>query len=395
MTFLPPRPASLERGSRARRLWYLGASIAAVALVAVSAPLEAVFYDVPVVFALLLTAVQGAALVAAWRFPAAAVGAFTVASFALRVFPAPAGPPWPWAVTGIIALALLVGIVTTARGAWGGAAALLVPGLLVSALALPRGDALADVIVALSIGAAAWVVGLLLAERVRIAGQLARERETSAEEHERRLVAEERQRIARELHDVVAHGLSLIQVQATSARYRLAALPDEAAAEFDDIARSARTSLAEMRQLLGALRGDEPAALVPQPGIDDIPALVAEARRAGAAIRLEREVTEPVSTATGIAAYRIVQEAISNAVRHAPGTGVEARLWSDGTDLRLEITNSSPPAPAGTRTNGAGHGLIGMRERAAILGGRLEARPTPSGGFRVAALLPLAPREGS
>jgi len=392
------RPPSRDLAApRARPAWYLASGAVAIALTAVAAPLEAVLYDVPVVFALLLTVVQGPAVVAAWRLPAAAVAAFAVAAFALRVFPAPAGPPWPWAVTTIIAFAFLVAVVTTVRGAVAGAAALLVPGVPVSALALPRPDAIADVIVALSLGLAAWIVGLLLSERVRIAAQLARERETSAAEHERRLVAEERQRIARELHDVVAHGLSLIQVQATSARYRLPGLPEDAADEFDAIARAARTSLAEMRHLLGALRGDEPAELVPQPGLAEVPALVTETQRAGAAIRLELHVDDDadVSTATGIAAYRIVQEAISNAVRHAPGSGIEARVWSDAGQLRIEVTNSAPPVPPSAGVGGDGHGLIGMRERASILGGQLRAKRTPTGGFQVTAALPLQPREAT
>lgn len=235
-------------------------------------------------------------------------------------------------------------------------------------------------------------MGALLSERVRIAGQLEREREAGAEELQRRLLAEERQRIARELHDVVAHGLSLIQVQATSARYRIRGLPDEAVSEFDDIARASRSSLAEMRRLLGVLRGDDDAARAPQPGVHDIPRLVAETERAGARIRLRLDAPDDAAPAAGIAAYRIVQEAISNAVRHAPGAAIDVAVATDGDALRVEVSNEEPADPPPSR-GVAGHGLVGMRERAALLGGSLQSGPTAGGGYRVVARLPLTPPE--
>lgn len=128
-----------------------------------------------------------------------------------------------------------------------------------------------------------------------------------------------------------------------------------------------------------------------------VAALVIETQRAGAAIRLELHVDDDadVSTATGIAAHRIVQEAISNAVRHAPGSGIEARVWSDAGQLRIEVTNSAPPVPPSAGAGGDGHRLIGMRERASILGGQLRAKRIPPGGFQVTAALPLQPREAT
>ncbi|WP_261163944.1 sensor histidine kinase [Microbacterium sp. Marseille-Q6965] len=378
---------------RARLIWYACVAAAAVVIVVVAAPVEAVFYAVPVPWALLLTAVQGAALVAAARWSVWALAAFAASGFALRLAPAPDAAPWPWSVTAIIGFTLLVGIVATVHGWRLGTAAYVVPAVAVSLPAVldDAPQTLASAIVALSLGAGGLAVGALLHERVRVAGQLAREREVSAAEHERRLVAEERQRIARELHDVVAHGLSLIQVQATSARYRLPGLPQEAVSEFEDIARSARSSLVEMRHLLGALRGEDAAERAPQPSIEDIPALIGETERAGARVRLQLAVTEGVSRPTGIATYRIVQEAISNAVRHAPGAAIDVAVSSRDGAVLIEVANA--PGDETPARSGEGHGLVGMRERAALLGGSLHAGPTAAGGFRVAAALPLAPQE--
>ncbi|MGO2846860.1 MAG: sensor histidine kinase [Microbacterium gubbeenense] len=265
-----------------------------------------------------------------------------------------------------------------------------VPGLVISAMAQLDfdGGSMAGGIVALSVGAVAAGVGTLVRDRVRVGAALDKERQLGLVEQERRLVAEERQRIARELHDVVAHGLSLIQIQATSAPYRVTGVTPEAAAEFADIARSARGSLAEMRQLLGALRGDdEPAERAPQPTVGDIPALVGETRRAGANITLAMPEGTEAPPAQGIAAYRIVQEAISNAMRHAPGARIDVVVDVIGGVLAIDIANDAPETPPAQSR--PGHGLVGMRERATILGGSLDAARTNDGGFRVLARLPL------
>jgi len=392
------RPARLRpaltrwNAEHPRGLWYIGTGVVAAVLYAVAAPVEAVLYDSPVLVALFVTAVRCLALVTAVRFPASSIAAFAVAAFLPRIVIAPPGVPWPWTVTTIIEFAALVATVWGLHG-WGrGFAAYLVPGLAISALTpfdyTPR--SLSTSIVALSVGAAAAGVGALLSERVRIAAELTRQRRTSAQELERRLVAEERQRIAREMHDVVAHGLSLIQVQAMSAKFRLPGMDEKIAGEFDDIARAARSSLGEMRRLLGALRGEEePAAHAPQPTLGDIPALLDEARRAGAEVRLSLDAEASAPIAVGIAAYRIVQEAISNAMRHAPGAVIAIAVGRHDDRLIVDVTNAqSPGEPPSGRP--AGHGLVGMRERAALLGGCLMAGPTGSGAFRVTASLPLA-----
>ncbi|WP_051172136.1 sensor histidine kinase [Microbacterium indicum] len=374
--------------------WGIPASVVAIALYSVAVPLEAQLYGVPVVGALFLTLVQYGALLIAPARPQIAGAAFALASVALRMWRPAADVAWPWSVTMIIGFALLVCAAWTTRGVRGGIVAYLAP---VVALWLPisvhRDDVTpATVIVAMSIGAAAAIFGALLHERVRVRGELAAEREVSAAETERRLVVEERQRIARELHDVVAHGLSVIQVQATSARYRIPDLPGPAAAEFDDIARAARSSLAEMRRLLGALRGDDEPETAPQPTLADIARLADETRRAGVLITDELGDLSAVPDATSVAAYRIVQEAVSNAIRHAPGAQIAVSATAGGP-LVVEVVNG-PATRARGDSGGAGHGLVGMRERTAILGGSLIAAPTADGGFRVRAELPLDP-EGS
>lgn len=380
--------------------WYWISSAIAFVLYTVAAPVLGATYGIPVLAALFFPALQSAALIALIRVPWAATVTFAVAGFLSALWFAPAWLPWPWPVTTIIGFVVLVGGVWAIHGWRRGLGAFLIPGAAISLVAFndPAPRALASWIVAVSLGIVAAGVGALLSDRIRIAGQLTRERAVSESETERRMVAEERQRIARELHDVVAHGLSLIQVQATSAPYRLPDLDESAAGEFGDIARAARESLQEMRRLLGALRGDnETAERAPQPTLGDIAGLVADAERAGATIRLEMPTTPPVTTAVEIAAFRIVQEAISNAVRHAPGAAIDVAVGASAEALLIEVQNDAagmervPPAVPSE----SGHGLVGMRERAALLEGSFVAGPTAAGGFRVSASLPMTDRPGA
>ena len=397
MTLVEPSPRrSLRAWASTHRATVLRAVTAALAVVlyAIATPLEATLYGVPALIALILTAARCAALVLALRSPLAATIVFALSSIVVRVVPPPTEAPWPWTVTATIEFAALMVLIWARFGWRSGLVAYAVPGIGISALAqlYVTGPTIASYVVALSVGAVAAGVGTLLRDRMRLGEALSEERRVSQSEQERRVVVEERQRIARELHDVVAHGLSLIQIQASSAPYRVSDAGPEAAAEFADIARAARGSLSEMRRLLGTLRGeDEAAERAPQPDISDIPALATEARRAGADVALTMPDQVLAPTAVGIAAYRIVQEAISNAVRHAPGTPIHVVVDQLGGVLAIDVTNDRPEAaPTPTRP---GHGLIGMRERAALLGGSLEASPTPDGGFRVSSRLPIPERE--
>jgi signal transduction histidine kinase len=200
----------------------------------------------------------------------------------------------------------------------------------------------------------------------------------------------ERARIARELHDVVAHHISMIAVQAETARLTTPGLPRLGAQRFTEIGDSARAGLTEMRRLLGVLREDtnpaDPADLRPQPGLGQLVDLLDEARAtSGAGTRLiVSGPPAPLAPGVELAVYRIVQEALTNARRHAPGAAVDVELRYTATALRLRIRDNGP-GPA----NPAGHGLAGMRERAAAVGGTLRSGQEAVGGFLVEATLPV------
>ncbi|MEV8318592.1 sensor histidine kinase [Streptomyces sp. NPDC059900] len=207
----------------------------------------------------------------------------------------------------------------------------------------------------------------------------------------------ERARIARELHDVVAHHISMIAVQAETARLTTEGLPAVGAERFLAIGDTARTALTEMRRLLGVLRedaGDSAADRRPQPGLEQLGELVDEARDASAAaVRLIVEgPVRALDPGLELTAYRIVQEALTNTRRHAPGAAVDVELRYSHDALRLRVRDNgpSPHLPAGL---GEGHGLVGMRERAAMVGGELRAGPARRGGFLIEATFPAPVRE--
>ena len=201
-------------------------------------------------------------------------------------------------------------------------------------------------------------------------------------------VAEERARIARELHDVVAHGVSVIAVQADAAEAALEHDPARAGAPLRTIRGSAHDALAEMRRMLGVLReGDEGFDHGPQPGLAQLAELLDHARAGGVPLELEVEgEPRPLAPSLDLTAYRIVQEALTNVRKHAPGAPTTVRLaWSPAT-LELAVRDAGP-GPNGT---GDGHGLVGMQERVRIHGGRLHTGGTAGGGFEVIVQLPLA-----
>ena len=204
----------------------------------------------------------------------------------------------------------------------------------------------------------------------------------------------ERARIARELHDVVAHHISMIAVQAETARLTTPGLPAEGATRLLAIGDTARTALTEMRRLLGVLREDADTGVQrrPQPGLGQLIDLVDESRDA-AGSRTRLIVSGPIATldpGIEVTAYRIVQEALTNARRHAPGAAVDVELRYGDEDLAVRVRDNGPgPVAAGL----SGHGLLGMRERAATVGGTLRTGPAPGGGFVVEARLPVKPEE--
>ena len=215
--------------------------------------------------------------------------------------------------------------------------------------------------------------------------------EQAREEETRRRVDAERMRIARELHDVVAHSMAMINVQATAAGMQLAADPASAAEAIQAIRKASKSGLRELRAILEVLRqvdGGSPA--VPVPDLRAIAALVEATSAAGTPTTLESaEPADPLPPPVTLAVYRIVQESLTNVVRHAGRVAATVNLRQDGGYLYVDVVNDGGDAPAACR-DGAGAGLAGMRERAAALGGTLEAGPRPGGGFAVHARLPTA-----
>jgi signal transduction histidine kinase len=295
---------------------------------------------------------------------AAPIALYTVASTSNRRFVSYG------ALAGTVAIAFTPAVVpvTPVTGQWGG---LLLPPAAV---------------------ASAWLFGdrartrrAYLVEVTRRASDLERERDQQAQ----LAVAAERARIARELHDAVAHGLSIIVIQAQAATGALERRPARARSALATIVATGRDSLAETRRLLGLTRPDGPQ-LAPLPGLTDLPGLVERVESAGLAVRLE--VTgDPTCLPTGVdlSAYRILQEALTNALRHAgPGTGVTITLHIGTSLVDLTVTDTGPGA-GGIPDERRGNGLRGMRERVAMLGGTLSVGDEPDGGFRVRARLPI------
>ncbi|WP_406015019.1 sensor histidine kinase [Streptomyces sp. NBC_00984] len=243
-------------------------------------------------------------------------------------------------------------------------------------------------------GAVPVVIGAVIRERGDAQRRLAEQETISEAERAQRTLLEERTRIARELHDVVAHHMSVITVQADSAPYRISGLPEQAREEFEVIAASARESLTEMRRLLAVLRSDgTEGERAPQPGLDRVQQLVEATVRAGLPAELSLSAQLPdVPQAVDLSAYRIVQEALANVIRHAPGARTRISITSDGAHLTVLVVNDRAEQPdSPLETTGTGHGLVGMRERVRLTGGTLDTGPLPDGGFRVAARLPLTP----
>jgi signal transduction histidine kinase len=242
--------------------------------------------------------------------------------------------------------------------------------------------------------AAAWLLGdgtRRRQEAVATARERAAELERAREELARRAVVEERLRIARELHDVVAHSMSIIAVQSGVGAHVLDSQPEEARKALAAVEATSRQALAEMRRLLGVLRQEaEPSgSLAPSPGLAEVDALAADVARAGARVEVRIEGTRPeLPLGLDLSAYRIVQEALTNVVRHAGPATARVRIRYAPDIVDIEVVDDG----RGTGTGRAdGHGIAGMRERAALYGGSLDVGPLPGGGFRVAARLPVGP----
>jgi signal transduction histidine kinase len=249
----------------------------------------------------------------------------------------------------------------------------------------------------------AWLLGDLMRWRrgyyqalEERAARLERERDAQAQI----AAAAERARIARELHDVIAHNVSVMVVQADGAGYALDTAPEAARAALETIARTGRQALTEMRSLVGVLRSADADSdadgveLAPQPGIEQLASLLEQTRAAGLPVSFTVEgVPRPMDSGPALAAYRIVQESLTNARKHggaAATASVTLRFCEDRLVIKVTNDGHGRSGRTGTDGAGAGHGLVGMRERVETYGGTVVAGPKPGGGWRVAATLPLA-----
>jgi signal transduction histidine kinase len=244
---------------------------------------------------------------------------------------------------------------------------------------------------------AAWLLGHFVGGRRAYTAQLEQtaKLERARAELARRAVAEERLRLARELHDVVAHSISVIAVQSGVGAHVAHSQPEEAAKALAAIETTSRAALTELRRLLGVLRqeGEPQGDLAPVPGLSDLDSLLVEVAKAGLGVRLRVEgKPSPLPAGIDLSAYRIVQEALTNVVKHAGPARAQVTIRYHDQEVMVEVTDDGRgvTAPTGDGRARVGHGLIGMRERVQVFGGDLEIGPHPGGGFRVAARLPLA-----
>ncbi|MEU6822626.1 sensor histidine kinase [Streptomyces atriruber] len=347
----------------------------------------------------LMALLLGAAMLLALVRPVPAwwlsLGVSTAAA-ALATVPFVQGPePWPWGPPALAAHAtvtLLLALRVRPKAAWAACVLSLGVPLLLQQTSNPGPYDTTVPLAALLFGAVT-LFGTLLRGRREARTRLVEQETITAEERARRTLLEERSRIARELHDVVAHHMSVISIQAQVAPHLVKDPPEELRENLAGIRENALEALTELRRVLGVLRSEHPGdpELAPQsplPTLERLDALVDNARAAGLTVRRESAgEPRPLPPGVDLSAYRIVQEALSNAIRHAPGSTVRIDLAYARAGLHVRVTDSgghteAPPSP------GAGHGLLGMRERAAMLGGDLATGPTQDGGFEVAAFLP-------
>ncbi|GAA4987891.1 sensor histidine kinase [Actinopolymorpha pittospori] len=322
-----------------------------------------------------------------------------VPSFVVSLVVRPIDPsePWPLLPTALIAYLVVQLAVSLRRSLLVAVPAWLLASAALVTLAVrhqPRVAPGPDITLFVLLSALMLVAGTSIRLVSQARNRLAEEEHLTAEERHRRRLLEERARIAREMHDIVAHHMSMIVVQASTAEYRLEGLNAAAKEEFTSISETARESLTEMRRLLKVLReeGTDPQR-VPQPGLERIPSLVESTERAGTPVRLHLgQVPDRIPELIGLTAYRVVQESLSNVVRHASGAPTEVTVSAEDARLTVRIVNDAPKGkPAPVESTGAGHGLVGMRERVRLAAGELVAGPRPEGGFGVWASLPLAP----
>jgi signal transduction histidine kinase len=386
-----PHRIGLRPRDAAARLWAADAAIA-VAVIAIQVGGSYAWasrhpgHPTPGIAAYLLLAVGGASLIARRRYP---VGVLAV-TLAVAIWPGMASQ------ARLIWIALIVAFFTAVQARQRAAAvASLVIGYVASIwppwLIGTRGHATAGFAVGLALG---LLFLLAVAEVIRARGQRTAALEHSRQEELRRRAGEERMRIARELHDVVAHNISVINVQANTALHLMDRQPDRARSALTTINEVSGQALVELRSVLGVLRAaDEGVPRAPTPGLARLGDLADTAAAAGLAVRIEESGQRTrLPAEVDLAAYRILQEALTNSARHSGGTNAAIRIAYGEGALMIEVDDDgalrSPGRPPG-QPQGTGSGIAGMTERATALGGTLQAGPRPGGGFTVRARLPL------
>ena len=299
----------------------------------------------------------------------------------------------PWVHVTAAALASFTVGLRAAERTWSALSVLVVTGFLGLGFLAQEADGVEAIVFPFVALVPTWLLGDVIRSRRIDAVRQAEAIERAMREREERLragAAEERRHVARELHDVVAHAVSVMVIQAGAARQVLRASPDQAEESMLAVEATGREAMSELRRFLGALSDeDEPAGLAPQPGIDELVTLLERVREAGLPASLEI-AGEPrvLPSSLDVTVYRIVQEALTNALRYAQRAATLVRLIWEPDQLRVEILDDGP---ATAEVEGSGRGLVGMRERASLVGGRLEAGPRLGGGYAVRAWLPLDP----
>ncbi|WP_406015811.1 sensor histidine kinase [Streptomyces sp. NBC_00984] len=353
---------------------------------------------------ILFAGVQSAAIVVALYRPVQAWWASMLIMVLVTPFAANSGfgsrVPWngafPWSGAGIAMQAgvlFLVALRMRPRIAAETLTITVLAGLLCGA-GTPWRSA-NDIRLAVAVLVITVVMGVALHGLAVARTQLVEQEELTAEERARRTLLEERNRIARELHDVVAHHMSVISIQAQVVPHLVENPSDELRENAEGIRRNAVDALTELRRVLGVLRSEDPLPQAvrhaPQPTLERLDELIGNARGAGLTVTVATTgEPRPLSPGVELSAFRIVQEALSNAMRHAPGARVRVEICHRAAGVTVRITNTAPDRAA-PPTPGAGHGLLGMRERTAMLGGELATGATPDGGYEVTAILPAPP----
>jgi signal transduction histidine kinase len=345
------------------------------------------------------------------------IGVETFFLIGLSTLPLAVRRRYPLAALWVVVLGT-IGLRLTASAQWPELVAVLIAAYTVAAYSQYRVAAVISLVlavlaedevfrsvvpnIAVSIGVLLFAVPITVAGnairtwRARVAASQERMRAMELEQQEatRRAVELERSRIARELHDVVTHNVSVMVVQAGAARKVMEIAPEQATEALLAVEATGRAAMAELRQAMGLLSAGATAAddgeLMPQPGVDQLDTLVGRVRDAGLPVTLAVTGTpRPLPPGIALAAYRVVQEALTNTVKHAAGASAHVAVTHEPTALRLEITDTGG-TPGRTADTGNGRGLLGLHERLAVYGGTLEAEQQPDGGFRVLAVIPLA-----